>query len=70
MNHDAKALQDQIDVVIKRLQEIQRDIAGSQQPASHFELESLKALGRTYEKLSTELQQWYSANTTGNEKNG
>ena len=52
-------LQTQIDQVIGRLQEIQRSIAGSRQPAGRIELESLQELGRSYARLQRQLQEWY-----------
>lgn len=49
-------LKEQIAGVIKRLQEIQKSIGGSRQPASRIELETLEELGRSYEALNRELQ--------------
>jgi hypothetical protein len=52
-------LQLQIDQVIERLQEVQRHIAGSRQPASRIELQTLQELGRSYAQLHSQLQDWY-----------
>jgi hypothetical protein len=54
-------LQAQIALVIGRLQEIQRAIAGTRQPATAIELETLEELGRRYAKLRQELQDCYQA---------
>lgn len=51
-------LRRQIDDVIDRLKTIQRTIAGSRQPASRFELEALKELGRRYADLNRELEKY------------
>ncbi len=65
MDHRAAQLQERIDAVIRRLQHIQRGIAGSRQPASRLELEALEALGRDYARLQRELHDWYAASRTG-----
>jgi hypothetical protein len=59
-NREAE-LQMQIQQVIGRLQKIQRHIAGSRQPATRIELESLQELGRSYAELQRQLQAWYQA---------
>ena len=46
----------QIDDIIDRLKVVQKTIAGSRQPASRFELEELKELGKRYTALNRELQ--------------
>jgi hypothetical protein len=51
-------LRKQIDDVIARLKKIQKAIAGSRQPASMLELESMKELGRRYAALDKELKDW------------
>ena len=69
MSDRATQLQAQIDAVIKRLQKIQRGIAGSRQPASQLELATLQALGRDYARLQQQLQDWYETSQTGDEGN-
>jgi len=72
-NREAE-LQMQIEQVIGRLQKIQRYIAGSRQPATHVELQRLQELGRSYELLQRQLQDWYqaapAAGTAGDERSG
>ena len=63
-NREAE-LQMQIDQVIGRLQKIQRYIAGSRQPATRIELERLQELGRSYEQLQRQLQDWYRSAPNG-----
>lgn len=58
-------LQMQIEQVIGRLQKIQGQIAGSRQPASRIELETLQELGRSYAQLQQQLQDWYGAAPSG-----
>ena len=57
-NREAE-LQMQIEQVIGRLQKIQRYIAGSRQPATRIELQQLQELGRCYQQLQRQLQDWY-----------
>jgi hypothetical protein len=70
-NREAE-LQMQIEQVIGRLQKIQRYIAGSRQPATRIELERLQELGRSYEQLQRQLQDWYrvapAAGVAGDER--
>ena len=47
--------QEQLERVIARMQVIQRAIRSSRQPASMFELQELKDLGREYARLVDEL---------------
>jgi hypothetical protein len=54
-------LQRQIEQVIDRLRSIQRDIAGTRQPATAIELQTLEELGRSYARLQRELQEWSEA---------
>ncbi len=72
-NREAE-LQMQIEQVIGRLQKIQRYIAGSRQPATRVELEHLQELGRSYEQLQRQLQDWYqaapAAGGAGDERSG
>jgi len=71
-NREAQ-LQMQIEQVIGRLQKIQRYIAGSRQPATRIELQQLQELGRNYEQLQRQLQDWYhraSKAETGDERSG
>lgn len=71
-NREAE-LQMQIEQVIGRLQKIQRYIAGSRQPATRIELQQLQALGRSYEQLQRQLQDWYRVAAdaeTGDERTG
>jgi len=49
------AAQKQLERVIARMQMIQRAIGASGQPASMFELQELKDLGRKYARLVDEL---------------
>lgn len=65
MNERETELMKQIGQIIERLQEVQRDIAGTQQPASRFELETLQELGARYAELYGELQNWYAAKAAG-----
>jgi len=44
-------LQEQLEGVITRMQSIQRAIKSSGQPASMFELQELKDLGRQYARI-------------------
>ena len=44
-------IQEQLERVITRMQKIQRAIKSSGQPASMFELQELKDLGREYARL-------------------
>jgi hypothetical protein len=46
----------QLEEVIERMQAIQRAIKSSGQPASRFELQALKDLGREYARLVDELE--------------
>jgi hypothetical protein len=68
-NREAE-LQMQIEQVIGRLQKIQRYIAGSRQPATRIELETLQELGRSYEQLQRQLQDWYRAAPGGDRSDG
>ena len=71
-NREAE-LQMQIEQVIGRLQKIQRYIAGSRQPATRIELQQLQELGRSYEQLQRQLQDWYRVAAdaeTGDERAG
>jgi hypothetical protein len=71
-NREAE-LQMQIAQVIGRLQKIQRYIAGSRQPATRIELQQLQELGRSYEQLQRQLQDWYRVAAdaeTGDERAG
>lgn len=61
MNEHEAELMQQIGQIIERLQQIQGDIAGTRQPPSAFELETLKELGARYAQLYEELQDWYAA---------
>ncbi len=49
-------LREQIDAIIAGLKKIQKQIAGSRQPASMLELEAVKELGRRYAALDQELK--------------
>jgi len=57
-NRRPEELRKQIDDVIARLKKIQKAIAGSRQPASTLDLESMKELGRRYATLDKELKDW------------
>ena len=46
MQHEE--LQDRLDIIIDRMQRIQRDIRSSRQPATMRELAELQQLGREY----------------------
>ena len=59
MNEREAELLEQIGQIIERLQDIQQTIAGTRQPPSTFELESLRELGSRYAELYEELQEWY-----------
>ena len=48
-------IQEKLERVITRMQAIQRAIKSSGQPASMFELQELKNLGREYARLVDEL---------------
>jgi len=48
-------IQDKLERVITRMQAIQRAIKASGQPASMFELQELKDLGREYARLVDDL---------------
>ncbi len=65
MNERETELMEQIGQIIDRLQAVQRDIAGTRQPASSFELETLQELGERYAELYGELQDWYAARAAG-----
>lgn len=63
-------LEQQLSDIISRLQKIQRNIAGSEQPPSQFELAELQELGQTYESLNATLQRRYANDTEEDQNNG
>ena len=65
MNEREAELMKQIGQIIERLQKVQHDIAGTRQPPSGFELETLQELGARYADLYAELQDWYAARAAG-----
>lgn len=47
----SRAAKQELERIIMRMQNIQRTIKASRQPASAFELEELKSLGREYARI-------------------
>ena len=60
MQHEE--LQDRLDIIIDRMQRIQRDIRSSRQPATMRELAELQQLGREYARIIEQLSDGLGSN--------
>jgi uncharacterized phage infection (PIP) family protein YhgE len=55
MKKQDSGLSEQLDTLISRMQQIQKEIQATQQPASMHEIDELKQLGETYAEIVAKL---------------